>query len=164
MTSSNDPFQENNSPHEVPPKKPEYIIIEGPYDQPKGDYREPFEASEPYGNIPKMDKVQYPLVVRFISLLAAFCALGWIIGCLISGFIFFFLAAITLFKVNSLNKYALRTWSFFKTAIIGFISAIIAIFSPPLGLGLFIMFFALKNEVIENTLFQSIVKNHFKQG
>jgi hypothetical protein len=164
MTLSNDPFGRNHSAHEVPPKKPEYVIIEGPYEEPKGDYTEPFESSGPYGNIPKMDKVQYPLVVRFIAVLAAFCALGWVIGCIISGSIFFFLAAITLFKVKSLNKYARRTWSFFKTAMIGFISAVIAIFSPPLGIGLFIMFFALRNEVIENSLFQSIVKNHFKQG
>lgn len=164
MTSPHDPFEEDSSTREVPPKKPEYIIIEGPHEQPNGDYQAPFESFDPQSGLPKMENVQYPFMVRFIAVLAALCALGWIIGCIISGAIFCLLATVTLFRVKSFITYAQRTWSFFKAALVGLISSLIAIFSPPLGLGLFIMFFALKHEVIENALFQSVVKNYFKQG
>lgn len=163
MTTPHDPFDEDNISREAPPKKPEYIIIEGPHDEPRGGYEGSFQSSEAYGDFLKTQNVKYPFVVRVIAFLAALCALGWMIGCVISGIIFFVLAAVTLFRVASMNRYALRAWSFFKTALVGFISAMIAIFSPSLGLGLFIMYFTLKHEAIENSLFQGIVNNYFGQ-
>lgn len=165
MTTPHDPFDEDNIGRENPPKKPEYIIIEGSHIESRGDGRGSFESTEPYGEFLKTPQnVKYPFVVRFISFLAALCALGWMIGCILSGTIFLFLATVTLFQVESFKIFALKAWSFFKTATVGFISAMIAIFSPSLGLGLFIMYFALKHEAIENSLFQGIVKNYFDQN
>ena len=44
-----------------------------------------------------------------------------------------------------------------------FFSAAVAIFSPPLGLGLFFMYFALRHEAVTNSIIQRMVKRNFEQ-
>ena len=110
MTTPHDQFERASEP-----KRPEIIVVDETHEEARGNQQEQFESFD----FLKNQKVKYPMTMRVIAVLATMCALGWVIGCIVSGIIFFALALVTFFQVEQLNTYALRTWSFFKTAVVG---------------------------------------------
>lgn len=165
MSTPQFPFENENHHQEPPrPKRPEFIIIDdNTHDRGNREKTGGFETFGSYQEFVKERKVEYPLFFRLIFVLAALCALGWIIGSAMCVLIFFLFACLTFFQATNVKVLLARAWSFLKIAVVSFISAIIAIFSPSLGIGLILLFLALRQETPGETFFQRIIKNYFEK-
>lgn len=162
MSTPQFPFESENGHQESPPpKRPEFIIIDDTQSRGNREKKENFETFGTYQEFIKERKVEYPIFFRFIFALAALCALGWIIGSTMCLVIFFLFACLTFFQAKNVIVLLSRAWSFLKIAVVSFISAVIAIFSPSLGIGLILLFLALRQETPGETFFQRIIKNYF---
>lgn len=159
MSTPENPFEHERRP---PPKRPEFIVIDD-----KGERLEEgkpgFAAFEIYEESLKTPTNKFPVLIHIIFVLALLCALGWIIGTVVCTIIFSLLACITFFQVKQLNTYALKAWDFFKIALVGFISALIGLFSPSLGFGLFLLFFTLRPQDQGENFIQRLVKNYYNK-
>lgn len=142
-------------------QEPEVIVIKR---EEEHHYKNDYESIGHYEELLKAQEQEYPLFLRVIFALAILCALGWVIGCVICCVIFFLLCCITLFQVKRLNQYLAKTWNFLTVAIVSLISAVIALFSPPLGIGFILLFFTLRQPAFGESFLQRIIKSHFEKG
>lgn len=147
--------------NEPPPKTPEVIIIDDRTEGKDNNYKDPNEPFGSYSRFGMRKDGKYPFVLRLLYALGALCALGWVIGSSMCLVIFSLIAAVTFFRVKLLNAFVIQSWSFLKTSIVGLISGIIAVFSPPLGIGLFLMYISMQQDSSGGVFLQRIFKNFF---
>lgn len=130
------------------PKKPEFIYVDEPYDETK----EGFAEQEYWSAIGQLQQAQFPIGLRILALIAALFmaavgafALAWMA-------LWLAISLVTARQVESVNAQAARVVKFAGKCCVLFLGLSIAIFHPPLGIGLIILYFAFTGQEMNQTI------------
>jgi hypothetical protein len=122
-------------------KLPDFIVIEE-----EKVFREGGESSREsedlLSSFQSISRAKYPISVRFIAFFGSILAL---ILSLVAGAVLllsFLLNLIVFFRVPTLYHYHQKIWKNFRRLIVFTLGAAVAVFSPPLGFGLIMLYFA----------------------
>ncbi|NGX43689.1 MAG: hypothetical protein K940chlam7_01989 [Chlamydiae bacterium] len=142
-------------------KLPDFIFVE----EEEGSHGESYTSFQEqfYRSTGLMEKRSYSVALRFaflvcsLFLLFIFCiALPFVI-------IFFLLNLLTLFKAMAYWERTKQLWGKAKTVFVTAMGLLIAVFSPPFGMAVIMVYFLLKGQSMEQQWVSRIMKERFNR-
>lgn len=137
-------------------KMPEFIVVEDATQQ--QEYFRPKGPEMSFQAFRNLEAGKYPLMLRvlFLGLSVIFGFLAFLFGVLL--LVSLFLSAITLFQFQGSIDYNRQLWKRIKKVLVLALGFFVATFSPPLGLGIIMLYFMMLGEEIN-----SFLKTRFMQ-
>lgn len=137
--------------------KPEFIYLD--------EHSEQYWEGETQGHaeyfesLNQLGKAHYPFTLRLFtfaaSLVLGVCAIALLAASIVS----FALSGLFLRTNEGLNATCRRYFGVFQKLVVFSLGTLIATFSPPLGLGMIVLFFMIRGEQIESNFISRFVKN-----
>lgn len=137
---------------------PEFIFVDNG-DEDKTIHYHP-EEEERYSQpvFQKLETMKFPFALRMLALFAATIVLILIGFALLSLVLVFCFALITLFQSQEINRQVRVVWAQCKKLLVICLGLIIAVFSPPLGLGLIVLDAMFHGQKISDSLMSRFMK------
>lgn len=137
-------------------KRPKFIVIDDTSEYLYGSSHAKGQADIPEDVFEQSQKIKTSslkssIFFRFISFFCANLCFWLMLSNLLWTACFFVLAALTLFRVSSLNQECIRFWNFFKAFLVITQGCILGIFNPALGIGLILLYLSFSSEVFDTS-------------
>ncbi len=137
-------------PENQEPKRhiPEFIFLETEQDEPRKGFR---DTSEDFKQSFKTIQGQsYPAAIRLVFFFFAFVLV--LFSMIITPIVLFFIVFnfLTLFKLETFNRNAQQLWNAYKKLLVMGVGLTLAVFSPPLGISVIMIYFMMRGEQFGN--------------
>lgn len=143
--------------------QPNYIIIDDRKEsrQHGGD---PFDRRQSihFGETGEKNSPQASTSLRFLCVLGLVFCLVFGFGILLWSIVLTLFALLTFFQNHQLNQSVRTFWKLYLNTMIAGFGFALGVLSPPLGLGLLVLYFSLTGESFDSQLLRKIIRRSFK--
>jgi len=153
--------EDDNVEHETHVHHPEFIILEEDREKEgEGEFsKQEFAYLHTFHNL---SKVNFPFFFRLLALglSCVIFMLSFVVLALLS--IGVVVGLMGLFRIEEMNKPMIRFWTIYRRMLVFSLGLFVAMFSPPLGFALILVYLFLLGEPVDGGLLQKIFLSRFR--